>query len=187
MPRGIPKDPNHPRNKKRQDTDAPAAEPKRRGRPPGKKNAAKAAAAPKEVTAVKATPKKAATVQSTGGVATSNPSNAANLYVVHSNIKVLADAIAAAAPTASNSDREVLTSALRGQIQEMISLTGDILHPETEEVETRTVAPTQTAVAPVQPTVPAFQPPAVPQVPTLVQGNNLPTPPSFIAPPFPQS
>lgn len=41
MPRGIPKDPNHPRNKNKAVVAAPADAPKRRGRPPGSKNAAK--------------------------------------------------------------------------------------------------------------------------------------------------
>lgn len=180
MPRGIPKDPNHPRNKNRlaaAPTSAAPAEPKKkRGRPPGKKNA--------EAKSPELIPKKASS--SVGKAVDSNvasrieegilgywqrmPKNSADMMIVRENIKVLADTIQTVAGQPQSSSE--LHAALNGQVKELMRLTDEALHPQqealVEETEVQTAAPTP-APAPV----------------VQQAGNNLPTPPSFVPPPFP--
>lgn len=174
MPRGIPKDPNHPRNKKRQDGGPPTsvAEPKRRGRPPGKKNIAKAAApAPVATHQLKSAEplfgKMSATHRQPGDVAAVN--------LVRENIDTIARAMNLVSPNHSAGE---LASALATQVKELTRLTNEALHPDDGDEEDEEVG-TAVAAAPAIPPAPMLQ--TVPQQ----TNNSLPTPPSFVPPPFP--
>lgn len=172
MPRGIPKDPNHPRNKARVDA-APAAAPKRRGRPPGsgtKKPEAQAAAAPKtkKVAAVQHAPKKSMPDQVTAALV-----DREDVYALRTNINVIAGAIGAAGSTP---ERQTLLDA---QIKKLVALTD----PPAADVEVEDDEPEEKPAPIIATPTPV---PTLAPVPTVVSGgNNLPTPPSFMPPPFP--
>jgi len=165
MPRGIPKDPNHPRNKKRQDASEPAAAPKRRGRPPGSGKKMEAAA-PEKTKA--ATPSRKQLPGTPSGVTARVLSSDDAAHTVRSNIRVIAEAIQMAG-TSTN-----LKNALEGQVQELLRLTSSTAN-ETSDPDEEEEVPAPVASAPI-PSAPAL---------VTVPGNNLPTPPSFVPPPFP--
>ena len=144
MPRGIPKDPNHPRNKKKTAETTAATPPKRRGRPPGSKNAAKATSQP-AVSAKVSAPVRSAT----HAVATTRNDH---IDIVRANISVLASC----GPHGVN--------ALHNQIDQLMKLTAAVVGEQDTEVQ-----PTQnsgnTSIAPQVaslPSPPSFAPPPFP-------------------------
>jgi len=142
MPRGIPKDPNHPRNKKKNDAGVSAA-PKRRGRPPGSKNVAKAqsAAAP--------SPKRQAAHVTAATVASGrNPHD--HLNIVRANIATL-----------STCGGSVAIAALSQQIEQLLHLTNEITQEDVEQDDAPVAPVTQSVPAPL-PSPPSFAPPPFP-------------------------
>lgn len=162
MPRGIPKDPNHPRNKTRK-PDVAAAPTKKRGRPPGSKNLiAKVVEIPIDApVAVHKIEPKWPDKSSPGKVISAHKTNDVldMLDLVRTNISVLSHC---------QNSNSAAGSALTAQVALLEKLTAQALG--TEEVVAPAVLPT--AVAPVVVTPP-------PQL------APLPTPPNFSPPPFP--
>ena len=175
MPRGIPKDPNHPRNKARVDA-APAAAPKKRGRPPGSgKKAAVAetqAAAPKAKKADTSVAKNSGNKIASASVISHDGQNDEALATVRSNIRMISEAIQHAGSTPS---RQTMLDA---QLQKLIELsTVEEQSAQDDDEPEEKPAPIIATPTPV---------PTLAAVPTQTQGgNNLPTPPSFVPPPFP--
>lgn len=167
MPRGIPKDPNHPRNKGNKKTEATAAAPKKRGRPPGKKNAVKGEASPKTAKLPGAPTRGIAVHSDTPG-----PSSLLKISVAQNALTSLA-AVFAAVPT-----NKLLLQAVEDLAKEVVTRVSEFLSPPTAEeetpakeevvVKTAPTAPVLTAVPSNVPTapLPGFMPP--PPFPTNV-------------------
>lgn len=153
MPRGIPKDPNHPRNKKHP-SNAGAA-PKRRGRPPGSKNVKSVT---KEMSAselpqkIRNTVKTVALSMISDKVAAIQPSFDLEhkIQIVRNNVSVLSLAAGQG-------------EYLREQVELLMKLTKEALYDEDQEkvVDNDDESSDFTASAPVAQTaaLPSFVPP----------------------------
>lgn len=153
MPRGIPKDPNHPRNSKNKKSDASAAgAPKRRGRPPGSKNASKSQETVNEKAVVSAPAAKAPKQSPAQNVQTyHNPQAHLNLSIVRDNIMTLSHC---GGPEASQ--------AMNSQIEQLMRLTEEIIGHDDEVVSAQPVTNQVPAISSSLPTPPSFNPPPFP-------------------------
>lgn len=152
MPRGTPKDPNHPRNSKKKSDTAATGAPKRRGRPPGSKNTAKS-----QETAVAVAPVKMSSqrLDKSAGHDWSqtyrNPQ--AHLNIVRDNIVTLSHCTG---PEAAH--------AVSLQIEQLLSLTEEIIgHDDSVDPAQQPPATNQAlTVTSSLPTPPNFSPPPFP-------------------------
>ncbi len=168
MPRGIPKDPNHPKNLKRTAASAPTADaPKRRGRPPGSKNAKKA-----EVAEASTTPSSVGKVKKSEGKQHAPLGNVAqavayspDLFQIRDNINALAHAASATGPNS------VITKAIEEQVTRLNALTSKLFDSKGTDADNDVPVGSVSTPSPV-----AAQQNSTPP---------LPAPPAFMPPPFP--
>jgi hypothetical protein len=163
MPRGIPKDPNHPRNKKRNAAAAaaPNAAPKKRGRPP--KNA-------KSVEVSSSAIKNSDPVKMVEGIWYRSDNEIAHLDQVRQNLVALA-------AIAGSSNLDLVREEITAQTKQLGVLTNKLINGVQDVVVAKAVD-----ADPVKPTAPA---PVVQQAAPTQQVAPLPSPPSFAPPPFP--
>lgn len=182
MPRGIPKDPNHPRNKKRQQEAAPAAAPKKRGRPPGSGKTAQpknvATAAPSKDYVKKDDQHKPDVLKSDKGFAPPR-------IDLHTRRSALTDEIGLITSAVAASGTNNLAAHLEDRVRELSSI-NDKLFPVTEPKSEPEEIDEEPEAEPVQHvSQPVLVPP--PAAPVYAAPTALPTPPAFIPPPFPSA